>query len=189
MQDPDITLIGLEQMSHVGASGTLVSDEELAGASGFLQSQIVPGLIDPSQASFDSYDSVGAFNLTTAFTFLRLDTQRITGSNYVFSPPFGVQIQSDGIYRIDARVSTAKTSGNQRADSEFFININGVNLPGTRGVVYNRSTAQGIGTASSWAVMNLAAGNFVLVFLRHLSGAGTISTLADGSALTLKREA
>lgn len=40
VHDPDFTLIDLGQTTHFGSSGTLVSDEELVCASGFLQTQI-----------------------------------------------------------------------------------------------------------------------------------------------------
>jgi len=43
-QDPDFTSFELDQASHVGSSGTYVSDEELICVSGFLQNQIGTGL-------------------------------------------------------------------------------------------------------------------------------------------------
>ncbi len=61
-----LSKIQLEQTEHVGTSGTLVSDEELTDASGFLQNQIDSGIQEGSDVTFNRVNQ--PFQAVTATT-------------------------------------------------------------------------------------------------------------------------
>lgn len=115
------------------------------------------------------------------------DTADIVDPPYEFIANSGVRILENGRYVVNAEVTTAKTAGNQRAESDIGLEVNQALIDGTRRTMYNRNLAQGLNSCAFCKIIELSAGDMLSVVVRHLSGGGTISTVADGSSLTLDK--
>ena len=74
--DPDFTFTDLNQATHFGSSGTLVSDEELTCVSGFLQNEInntIPSGLEDFLETVDPEVLAGVLNFSFQSLLLRGD--------------------------------------------------------------------------------------------------------------------
>lgn len=74
--DPDFTFVDLNQATHFGSSGTLVSDEELTCVSGFLQNEInntIPSGLEDFLENVDPEVLAGVLNFSFQSLLLRGD--------------------------------------------------------------------------------------------------------------------
>lgn len=159
----------------------LQSPDFFATTFNYAVSKILP---DPGDA-FDAHRGAAQV-LGGAFAQLQLDTQNILDPAFQHALGTGaVTILRPGRYQVSANVSTEKTVGNQRADSDARLTLNGVEIAGTRRLMYNRNLSQSGSSCSIDRVFDLAVGDVLTFEARHRSGAGTVSTLVDGVSLQI----
>jgi hypothetical protein len=143
-------------------------------------------------AYFDAYDGTGGTDVSSGWTDVPLDTERIKTSDFTHDPLSSaseVIINSDGTYIVIARVTVYQSTGNSRSEAEMQLTLDTGGgyqaVDGSLGKMYSRNTSQGSATATVALLMELEQTNGLRIQARRASGGGTIRTLADGSSLTI----
>lgn len=143
-------------------------------------------------AYFDAYDGIGGTDVSSGWTDVPLDTERIKTADFTHDPITSaseVIINSDGTYIVIARVSTYQDSTSSRSEAEMQLTLDaGLGyqpVSGTLGKSYSRNASQGSATATVALLMELEQTNGLRIQARRASGGGTIRTLAEGSSLTI----
>lgn len=136
--------------------------------------------------AIDVYDNAGGQTFTTGTVHLNLDTTRINTDTTFFSlANDNVTINSNGTYEVTYRVSTDISSGAARSTSKAWIAKNGVEVDGSRVYMYNRVNGNGANTGSATMLLQLTAGDVINVYVNRVGGTDTLTTIADGSGLTI----
>lgn len=135
---------------------------------------------------FNGYDEAGVTQLATSYTDILLAQGYITDS---FSHSGAeVTIQTDDTYIILGRFTVAQPSTGSRSEAQMRLVVDTgtgyTEIPGTVGVCYSRTTAQGKSTATAHAVLDLQTGDKVKLQAKENSG-GVLFGEQNGSGLTL----
>jgi hypothetical protein len=163
-------VIGLQ-----GETG-LTGDQGIQGGQGGVGAQGVTG--GGQGFIFDAYLATGGQNIDVEAT-VPLDTNRVVDSIYAHTAPTGlVAINQTGRYRIIARCGTQVSVGNQVTTSEFFLEQDTgggfVEIPGTRGRMFNRAANEGGTHATVTVVIDATAGDLIRMRALRLSGPNNI---------------
>jgi len=139
---------------------------------------------------FDAYDNSGGTTLTTSWTDVPLDTERIKTSEFSHSSSSAeVEINKTGKYIVIARVTTTINTGTSRTDSSMRIAKNTGSgyaaVPGTTAIMYSRTLNLGENTGTVAAILELNNGDKIKVQAKRDNGSSTIDLLAEGSSLTI----
>ena len=144
-------------------------------------------------SSLSAYTTTASVINSTTYVDLLLDVQRYTpGSAFSHTPGSAeVTINDDGRYFISYFVTVTATSGTSRSESQVRMQRQqgvGFNtIPGTTSFVYNRTSAQGAGTAAVSFTMDLSSGDILKVQANRESGGSTLGYLSNGCGLTIWR--
>ena len=154
----------------------------------------VDGVVTVSGTStgyFDGYDSSGGTVVGTTWVDVPLNAERYKSTN-LFShttPNAEVTINESYTYVVTARVTTAITTGTSRTDSIMRIvrdtGSGYVEVPGTRGKMYNRTLNNGENTATVSIVIGLNKGDKIKVQAVRDTGTSTLGLEANGSSLSI----
>jgi len=139
---------------------------------------------------FDAYDTVGGTNISSGWTDVPLDGERIKDSAFSHaSPSAEVTINTAGTYLVLARVGTDISSGSTRSESEMRVMLDSgfgyAEIPGSRGIMYNRDASQGGTHASVALILSLNVGDKVKIQAQRISGSSTVILLSDNSGLVI----
>lgn len=102
-----------------------------------------------------------------------------------------ITILNPGRYEITYRVTT-KTVNNERNGGEFYLEVSGVESPGTRAYTYSRNNVNDKGTATVTKIINVVSATTIKVKgqVYASSQSGTVSSVTmalNGSSLIIKR--
>jgi hypothetical protein len=146
----------------------------------------------PGAASiyFDAYDTIGGTNISSGWTDVPLDGERIKDSAFSHTGSSAeVTINTAGTYLVIGRVGTDVTSGTSRSESGMRIMLDTGNgyseIPGSRGVMYNRITSQGGTHAAVSMILSLNVGDKLKMQAQRYSGTNTIILRENNSGLVI----
>jgi hypothetical protein len=139
---------------------------------------------------FDAFDSSGGTDISSGWTDVPLDTERIEDSAFSHTGSSAeVTINTSGTYLVFARVGTDISSGTNRSESEMRVMLDsgsGYNeVPGSRGLMYNRTLGQGGTHASAVLVLSLNVGNKLKIQAQRISGGSTVVLEPNNSGLVI----
>ena len=129
--------------------------------------------------------------IDTMWTDVPLHVNRkIDGSYFSHpTPEANVTIDSAGTYLIQGRTTSFLTDATEtgRAQTSMKLQLNGVDIPGTIGYMYNRNLQQGGTTCSSFCILDLSAGDAIKIQVAKISEVGetTARLLTQGSSLVI----
>ena len=144
------------------------------------------------QAAFDGYFTTGPVSIDGGWTDVPLDVQRVIESSaYTHTTPNpAVTIATAGRYAVTARVTTETSVGTTRSDSEVKIQLDSgggfTDVPGSFGAIYNRTLAQGRGTATIKVILDLGVGDQIKVQSQRSSGPDNLILCPNACSLTLE---
>lgn len=103
--------------------------------------------------------------------------------------PSRVQVDTDGVFELNASVIYESTGGGLRAVVDLSVSVNGVAVPsaGTGGGGYGRSTLSYGAMSSIHTLLVLTSGDYVEVIATNGGNAGPNFALADRSVITLTK--
>jgi len=138
---------------------------------------------------FDAYNTASQILSTTAvWTPINLNVQRTIDLTH-FTHTVGtanVTINTTGSYLVIGRFTSDLTSGG-RSNIQARFAVNGVGVPGTIGVTYNRNAPQGQNTCTLNMIISLTSTNTIRIEGQLLSGNGVPVTVTGGCSLTILR--
>ena len=138
---------------------------------------------DTNIDSFGAYDSLGGQTFTGTVT-VNLNASRFSSSNYSLSANT-VTVATAGTYWISFMVSTEVTS-NTRTQGQCWVELNNVEIAGTRGELYNRLLNEGASAGHSFPLV-LAANDVLRLRATRTKGTGTLRLETNGSSLSLMK--
>jgi hypothetical protein len=119
---------------------------------------------------------------------IQFQGQSIVDSTYTHTPgESAVTILREGRYAVRADITTYKTQGNQRASSETGLFLNGSLVDGTRRLMYNRNLLAPGTSSCIHKILDLAENDVIEVYVRKMSGGGTVSLYMQGSLLEIQK--
>lgn len=122
--------------------------------------------------------------LTATYQDIPMTVTRIKDS-VVFdhtAPSATVTVLETGRYKVIARCSTNKITGNTRSTSEMRILKNGLEVVGSVGKMYNRQSPEGFDSTLTEAVLDLTANDTISIQARIETG-NNVTTVANGTSL------
>ncbi len=141
-----------------------------------------------SNEGINAYDSTGGQTFTGTITVL-LDSsrQRPPGTLFTLNAVTGEITANQAIpwAEITYQVSL-DCVGSTRTDASHWLEINGVEVPGTRAYSYHRNSAVGEDTGGGSAQIALAQNDVIRVRSQRVTFSGSMVTLASGSRLNVK---
>jgi len=135
-------------------------------------------------SSISAYDSTGGQTFTTSSTTINLDATQIIDSTYSLSSDL-ITINATGKYLITYDCSLEVTNNN-RTQAQSWLEINSVEISGTRGEMYLRLSNYGASSSSS-VVLNVTSGDIIRLRAARVVGGGTCRTERNGSRITIVR--
>jgi hypothetical protein len=111
----------------------------------------------------------------------------IDASDFTYASGTGlITILNTGRIRVDLDLTFENSSGVGRSDVASYIEINSVEVPGTRRRYYCRQADHGASAAVSGRIISVTANDVLRVRGVRSLGAGTIRTTADGCHLNIQ---
>jgi hypothetical protein len=140
----------------------------------------------PYNDAFQAYDTTGGLTLTGSFQTLNLNN--VDQNDGSFSYASGeLTFNENGLYEIEADLTSYITSGSSRSETEFKLQENigagWIDVPALR-TIYNRTSTQGSTTGSINLKRRFNSGDKLRVVCRQSSGGSTVETLPNGSSLS-----
>jgi len=137
--------------------------------------------------AYDVYDSSG--NQTTTGTMtVNLDNERKNTGQFSLTND-EVTIGTGGTFIVIMRVSTDIQSGTSRTSSKCWLERNTgsgyTEVPGSCGYMYNRTLNNAEDSATVSLILDLNSDDKLRVRLSRITGSSTLSTISNGSSLTL----
>jgi len=142
---------------------------------------------------FDAYDDAGGGSIGTTVTVVNIDTERYNSHPDVFVLAADeVQINMSGVYEINYRASannatTTRTNAlwalqRQEPGGSF------AEIDGSRGYSYHRTSGNGTGSSFGKAIIShIGVGDKIRLIGIITAGTSSISSIADGSSLTIRK--
>ena len=186
VQDDDVSVVN--PVTTLNFEGALTVTDDGGGKA--TVTVAAPG-VGP-QAAFDGYFTTGPVSIDAGWTDVPLDVQRVIdgGAFSHTTPNPNVVIGTAGRYAVTARVTTETSVGTTRTDSEVKIQVNDgsgfADVPGSFGAIYNRTLAQGRGTATIKVILDLAVGDQVKVQAQRGTGPDSLIICPDACSLTIE---
>lgn len=166
----------------------LTGDQGIQGGQGNVGAQGVTG--GGQGSNFDAYLATAGQNVDVEIT-IPLDTNRVVDAAFLHTAPTGiVLIQTSARYVLLGRCGTEVSVGNQVTTSEFFLEVDTgggfVEVPGTRGRMFNRAAGEGGTHAAVQAIVDLGVGDLVRMRALRLSGPNNIILEDDNCGLVIQ---
>jgi len=100
-----------------------------------------------------------------------------------------ITFNTDGIYLIIARVSSDWNDTTNRATSEAWIEIDGVEVAGSKGLMYNRTDPESDNSTTIQLLQNISSGETLRVRAsgRNMVDYNRVKTVPDGCRTTIIR--
>lgn len=137
-------------------------------------------------ADLESYNVYAAAGQSFTGTItVATTTERNPSAGYSVDGAGQVTVAADGRYLVRGRQSCLGGS-NGRQEASGWLELNGVEVPGTRGELYRRNNVSGAG-CSMEAELDLVATDVIRLRAQVTAGAGAIAMRANGSAIVLER--
>ena len=134
---------------------------------------------------FSGYDAAGGVDLASVAT-VGIDTEHIVSSGTFTLAGGEVTVNTDGTYEVHMTATVHNALGTARTQVQMWLEVNNVEVPGTRMMAYCRQLNHGAsGTAQVY--LSLSDGDMVRLRAQRTAGTGTVETFAGGSRLTLRR--
>jgi len=132
---------------------------------------------------FNAYDSTGGVNVSNIATVV-LDTIREENVGGAFTLAAGeITVNRSSVYKITFDC-TLDLFGNQRTQAASRLELNGVEIAGTRRFQYVRRNYNTSMSAS--LIIRLTAGDVLRIRATRVGGGSTLVTEPDGSAITIE---
>ena len=140
---------------------------------------------------FYAYDVAGNITVTSAWTDLTWDTNPKTSTPFTFTPGTAeITIGVGGDYLINLDVNIKATASNSRTGAEMrMVRDTGsgyLEIPGTRGITYERMNNYGASMSISSMYITLNSGDKIKVQADRTIGSATIKTLPNGCRLSIR---
>lgn len=133
---------------------------------------------------FSGYDSTGGTAVTTATT-VPIDAEHMPSSETYSISNGEVTVNDSGYFKVHFGVSLI-VGTSARTQCQAWLENNGVEIPGTRVLMYCRLTNMGA-TGSVSLFLNCNHGDTLRIRAQRTSGSGTITALQDGSRLSVRK--
>ena len=140
---------------------------------------------------FDAADTAGGVSITGTPTNIQFTD--VTTSDPVFSStePGVVKVSQESKYEIYANASIYITSGTTRTESQVWLERDQAfdawsEVPGTRRIIYNRTSPEGGGSVAINRMIELKKDESIRIMGELISGSSTLETFPDGSSLMMK---
>jgi len=144
----------------------------------------IPG--EAPTRSFDAYDNTGGVTSIGVAATVGLDTVRNDSGAGAFTFAGNeLTVNVGGTYAVAFTVSLDSSVGGNRSVGRIWLELNSVEVDGSRGFTYNRNTTEGDNTASGFVILTLTAADVLRLRFTRDSGASTLITIADASRLTV----
>jgi hypothetical protein len=146
------------------------------------------GLTQTPPAYFNAYDLNSSTDISAGWTTVPLNTVRRADAEFDHTAPSGeVAMGATATHEVHYYVTTDLATGTSRTECESRLMLNGVEVPGTRGLMYNRTGTQGGTSATVPVILDLTIGDVLRVEARRLSGGSTTILRNEGSGLVIIR--
>ena len=135
--------------------------------------------------TFSGYDSTGGTTVVATPVTVTLDAEHlVSGPDFSLS---GDEVTVSGAGDFDITLSwTCSVLTNARTQGQAWLERNGVEVPGTRIMTYCRQANHGA-TGTAEISLALADGDVLRIRAQRTAGGGTLSCLANGSRLKVRR--
>lgn len=189
-------------VTKTGSQVTITWDVALSGSEIATQQTIVEEhdtripwqtgmLATPKERGYSilaGYNAAGGISIGSSWTDLTWDTmdRKDTGYEHSLGTP-EITIIATGDYEIQAEVSVDQSSGSSRTQAESRFVRNGVFMPGTKGFMYSRNSAQGGASCSVRVLRSLDSGDVIKVQCIRQSGNGPLQTHPHGCRVFIKK--
>ena len=138
---------------------------------------------------FHAYDAVGNIDITSGWTDITFDTEVKKDEDYSHANDSAeITIQRSDWYLVSYYISTNETSSGRAQSVAKLQKDTGsgyADIPGTIGVMYNRTTAQGGTNASVSITHQFSAGDKIKLVAQRDSGAETIVTVPNSCGILI----
>jgi len=136
----------------------------------------------------DTYDSVGNQSITTVFSKLSINKERINIGSFSFSFDGDIKVPEQGIYEINYSVAFSNTTGGfSFSDVQSELRLNGTKIGGSDIFIAQTTDPVSSQSGSRTVILNLLPGDILNIWSAKQSGSGTIISEASGSGLTIKK--
>jgi hypothetical protein len=138
------------------------------------------------------YDTTGGQSISEGvFSDINFSTAGIVDSSSFSATANAITIKEAGRYEIIYRVTT-QTANNERNGGEFYLEVSGIESPGTRAYTYSRNNVVDKNTVTVFKVLSVTKASLIKVKGQVYASAqgGTSSALkmvANGSSLVVKK--
>ena len=151
------------------------------------QTGLLTNVTSVGDSIFSAYNSAGGQTIAGSWVSILWDTQDRIDSDYSHTlGTSGITINSDGNYEIHSDITIYMTVGG-RTQSEVRFILNGVQMPGTKALLYHRTTAQSGNSGTVKIVRTLTQGDVINVQSIRRSGSGTTTTYPEGCRIYIKK--
>lgn len=172
----------LELLSYAPTAGGVQFDDSLTGFTADTVQDAINTMATTVPARVDVYDSTGGQTYTSSFITVQMDTVRQSfGSAFTIQPDGSLLCNTEGSYEVVYDVTTGILSGTARSNTESFLFLNGVAVPGTRRACYNRTVGNDQDSATGRAFLNLVNGDTLSVRVRRFQGTDTMTTVQSST--------
>lgn len=134
---------------------------------------------------FCGYDGVGVASFTAATTITITAQHAPSSATYTLANG-EVTVTKDGTYEISWGVSLIHPSGTSRTQAQSWLEVNGTEVPGSRGLHYLRQVNHGA-TVEPQIFLSLSENDVVRIRAARTAGGGSASGLINGSRIALRR--
>lgn len=134
---------------------------------------------------FSGYDPTGGQAIAPGPATIALSAEHLPSSATYSLAADEVTVNEDGAYELTFGV-TLTVATNARTQGQAWLEMNGSEVAGTRVMLYCRQANHGA-TGSAQVFMNLTDGDVLRIRAQRTAGAGSLTTLANGARLALRR--
>lgn len=167
--------------------------ENLSG-SGEIISYDSEGFLVPTGINIDQVNSLDIYDIfynTSQLnwnngnnTTMQLDVATRNHPNFSLSSN-EVSVSGSGEYYIEVQLTILAADGG-RKNSQSWLELNGVEIAGTRGAVYQRQTNHG-GTCVLSCIIDLVPSDSVAIITDRTNGSGNLGQIANGTRFYIQK--
>lgn len=134
---------------------------------------------------FSGYDGPGGTSVVAADTTIPLTAEHIASSATYDLSAGEITVNEAGDYELTYACSLTVLT-NARTQGQSWVEVDGSEVAGTRALQYCRQANHGA-TGGAQVYVALSPGDVVRIRARRTAGGGTLSAVANGSRLVLRR--
>ena len=136
--------------------------------------------------SISAYDAAGGGSIVAAPATLPMDSVHRPHSSTFELVNGEVIVRRTAAYEVQFDATLAITTGTSRSHGEAWLEVNGVEVPGTRICLYCRMASHGA-TGTARVELDLQEDDVVRIRVERTIGGATLVRRADGSRLKMRR--